>query len=180
MNLNSKITIIKWDITKQDTDAIVNAANKTLLWWWGVDWAIHWAGWSEIMDECEKIRQTTYIDWLPTADTVITTWWNLPANHVIHTVWPIFYEYKDDYWKQDLADCYTNCLHCAVENNISSISFPSISTWVFRCPIEDCSTIAIKTTQEFFKKNNSIKEVRFVLFSDEDYNLYKNTTESLI
>lgn len=168
------ITLTLWDITTQDTDAIVNAANRTLMWWWWVDGAIHRAGWPSILEACEEIRNTTHPDWLDTWEVVITIWGKLPAKYVIHTVWPIFSRYKDDSWKKDLANCYRNSLQCAVDHNLESISFPSISTGVFRCPIEECAQVAIQTVQEFLKNETSVKEVRFILFSEKDLEAYNN------
>lgn len=176
----SKITLIQWDITEQETDAIVNAANRTLLGWWGVDWAIHWAGWPAIMEACDEIRNTTYPDWLPTGEAVITVGGKLFAKYVIHTVWPIFSRYKDESWKIDLANCYVNCLKIATENNLKSISFPSISTGIYRCPIQECSKIAIDTVKNFLSKNQQIEEVRFILFSESDYKVYQNMLCSTI
>lgn len=170
----TSIKIIQWDITEQDTDAIVNAANRTLLGWWWVDGAIHWAGWPAIMEACEEIRKTTYPDWLPTGETIITVGGKLPAKYVIHTVWPIFSRYKDDSWKSDLANCYSNSLQLAIDNSIKTISFPSISTGIYRCPIEDCSKIAVNTVKDFTSKHIEIEEVRFILFSEKDYEIYKN------
>lgn len=169
----AKIKLIQWDITEQDTDAIVNAANRTLLWWWGVDGAIHRAGWPAIMEACEEIRKTTYPDWLPTGEVVITVGGKLPAKYVIHTVWPVFSQYKDDKRKELLANCYKNSLQCAVDHWLESISFPSISTGIYRCPIEECSKIAVETTREFLKNETSLKEVRFILFSEKDYKIYE-------
>ncbi len=169
----TNIAIIQWDITEQDTDAIVNAANRTLLWWWWVDGAIHSAWWQAIYDSCLFVRKTKYPDGLPTSEAVATTWWNLPAKWVIHTVWPIFSNYKDDERKDVLLLCYRNCLKVALDHWIKTISFPSISTGAYRCPIEECSKIAIEEVKNFVEINPEIEEVRFVLFSEKDYEIYK-------
>ena len=171
--MTALITIIQWDITKQDTEAIVNAANSTLLGWWWVDWAIHRFGWPVIFEVCKKIRETEYPNGLPTNHAVITPWWNLPSKRVIHTVWPRFADYKDDRRQDDLLLCYRNCLKIALDNGIKTIAFPSISTGAYGCPIEICSQIAISTVKEFTEINPEIEEVRFVLFSEKDYEIYK-------
>lgn len=168
----TKITLVQWDITHQDTDAIVNAANSTLLWWWWVDGAIHRKWWQAIYDSCLFIRKTAYPNGLPTGEAVATTWWNLPAKRVIHTVWPIFSDYKDDSRKNALLLCYRNCLKVALDHGIKSISFPSISTGVYRCPIEECSKIAVEVAREF-EEYSEIEEIRFILFSEKDYQVYE-------
>ncbi len=168
-----KINIILWDITMQDTESIVNAANSSLLWWWWVDRAIHIAWWDNIFKSCLFIRNTLYPKWLPVWEAIVTTWWKLPAKWVIHTVWPQFKNYKDDSRQNDLYLCYTNCLKEALNHNIQSISFPSISTGAYWCPIEICSQIAVKAVKEFLDINPEIEEVRFVLFSEKDYKIYK-------
>ncbi len=176
--MSTKITLIQWDITEQDTDAIVNAANSTLLWWWGVDGAIHRAGWPAIIEECEKIIKTKLPNGLPTGEAVITTWWKLAAKRVIHTVWPVYSRYKDDSRKDLLASCYKNSLKLAKDHWAKTIAFPSISTWIYRCPIEVCSEIAIGTVKEFIKNNPELEEVRFVLFSEKDYQTYEKTLKN--
>jgi O-acetyl-ADP-ribose deacetylase (regulator of RNase III) len=171
-NVMVKITIIQWDITTQSTNAIVNAANSSLLWWWWVDWAIHRAWWSKILEECKKIRDLQYPEWLPIWEAVITTWWNLLAKYIIHTVWPHYYRNEKD-WKELLEKAYISCLNLAIEKWIKSISFPSISTWAYACPIEECRKIAVSTVKEFTNNHPEIQEVRFVLHSEKDYKIYK-------
>lgn len=175
----TKITIIQWDITKQDTDVIVNAANARLMGWWWVDWAIHKAGWPAILEACKEIKQTMQSDFLPTGEAVITTWWKMPTKYVIHTVWPIYTNYTDNKWMDKLASCYTNSLQLAIDNGCKSISFPSISTGAYMCPIEICNKIALETVSKFVQERPGIDEVRFVLFSDKDCKIYKQTYQTI-
>ncbi len=167
------IILILWDITTQNTDAIVNAANSTLLWWWGVDGAIHRAGWPMILQACQNITRIEYPKGLPTGEAVATVWWNLPAKRVIHTVGPRFSDYKNDDRKDDLFHCYENSLKIALDHGIKTISFPSISTGAYGCPIEECSKIAVETVRGFVELYPEIEEVRFVLFSNKDYWVYQ-------
>ncbi len=169
----TKLILVLWDITTQSTDAIVNAANSTLLWWWGVDGAIHAAGWPAIFDACKEIRDIQYPQGLPTGEAVLTTGGALPAKRVIHTVGPIFSQYRNDSWKGLLAACYANCLKLAIKNGIKSIAFPSISTGDYRCPIEECSKISVEEVKKFIETNPEIEEVRFIVHSEKDYQVYE-------
>jgi O-acetyl-ADP-ribose deacetylase (regulator of RNase III) len=167
---------ITGDITRQDTAAIVNAANSTLLGGGGVDGAIHRAGGPQILEECRSIADA--IGALPPGDAVITGGGSLPARFVIHTVGPIWRGGA----KQEaatLAHAYFNSLSLAAEKNIATISFPSISTGAYRFPIERAAAIAAKTVIEFVRAR-PFEEIRFVLFTDSDYRIYAKAVATLI
>jgi O-acetyl-ADP-ribose deacetylase (regulator of RNase III) len=166
----NEIRTTKGDITKIKTEAIVNAANNSLLGGKGVDGAIHKAAGPELLEECKKLEGCE------TGLAKITKGYNLPAKYVIHTVGPIW-QGGNNNEEEKLASCYKECLELAREKGIESIAFPSISTGAYRFPIEKAAPIAIRTVKEFLKKDTSIKEVVFVLFSDKDYNIYKKILE---
>jgi O-acetyl-ADP-ribose deacetylase (regulator of RNase III) len=168
----AKISIIRGDITTQATDAIVNAANSTLMGGGGVDGAIHHAGGPAILEECKQIvaRQGR----LPAGQAVITTAGNMKAKHVIHTVGPIWH--GGGQGEPDLlAGAYRESLKLAAENNLSSISFPSISTGAYGYPVDKASRIALKTVVSFLSKTTSIKDVIFVLFDNRTLEAYNDT-----
>jgi O-acetyl-ADP-ribose deacetylase len=168
----SKIIFIEGDITKQETDAIVNAANSSLMGGGGVDGAIHRSGGPSILLECEKIVQNQ--GRLPTGQAVITTGGALPAKYVIHTVGPIYLEAKAKAQAEELKNCYLNSLRIAAEKGLTSISFPSISTGAYRYPLSEAAPIAINAVKEFLQKETLIKEVYFVLYNEETYKEYIN------
>nr|WP_294934779.1 O-acetyl-ADP-ribose deacetylase [uncultured Flavobacterium sp.] len=162
------IEVVKNDITKIEVDAIVNAANSSLMGGGGVDGAIHRAGGNAILEDCRKIvaKQGS----CKTGQAVITTAGNLPSTYVIHTVGPVWNGgNKNERGK--LADCYTNSLKLAVENNCKSIAFPNISTGIYGFPKEEAAQIAVKTVSEFLLKHNEIEKVIFVCFDDENERL---------
>ncbi|MCW3785227.1 O-acetyl-ADP-ribose deacetylase [Plebeiibacterium sediminum] len=163
-----KIELIKGDITRLNVDAIVNAANSSLLGGGGVDGAIHRAGGKSIVDECILIRNKQ--GGCPSGEAVITTAGNMPAKYVIHTVGPIYKNGKHDEAKL-LANCYINSLLLAAKNNCKSIAFPNISTGVYGYPKAEAATIAFNAVSEY--KNSKIEQVIFVCYDDENYNLYK-------
>ena len=166
-----KIQLTKGDITKQQTDVIVNAANSSLLGGGGVDGAIHRAGGKAILEQCIAIRNRQ--GGCKTGEAVITTGGNLPAKYVIHTVGPVWNGDKAEK-EQLLANAYHNSLKLTVENNIKTIAFPNISTGVYLFPKNKAAQIAVATVQDFLKENDSIDEVVFVCFDDENYALYNN------
>ena len=174
----SVLTLVTGDITHQETDAIVNAANSSLMGGGGVDGAIHRAGGPEILEECKTIRKTTLPDGLPTGKAVITTAGKLKAKYVIHTVGPVW-KGGDNGEPELLVDAYINSLLLALENRIKTISFPSISTGAYGYPIEKASKIALGSVVGFLEKNTGIDEVRFVLHNSHDLNVYEHTLEEL-
>lgn len=166
----AKLALVPGDITLQKTDAIVNAANSSLMGGGGVDGAIHRAGGPKILEECEKIvaKQGS----LPTGKAVITTGGNLPAKYVIHTVGPIWHGGSSNE-AQLLASAYRESLKLAEKNNLQSIDFPSISTGVYRYPVEQAAKVALETVKSFLQNEaSSIKEVTFVLFDARTYEAY--------
>ncbi len=166
----ARLSIVRGDITAQATDAIVNAANSGLMGGGGVDGAIHRAGGPAILEECKEIvsRQGR----LPTGQAVITTGGNLPARYVIHTVGPVWQGGKEGEAGL-LASAYYESLKVAGENNLGSISFPSISTGAYGYPLAEAAGVALKTVKTFLEeKNTPLKEVVFVLFSGEAYASY--------
>src|SRR5881396_1957475 len=146
--LGGRVLVLIGDITRQNVDAIVNAANSTLLGGGGVDGAIHRSGGPQILQECQQIRQTTYPKGLPTGEAVITTAGKLPAKYVIHTVGPIKGRWGDRDAEM-LANCYTNSLALAVQHNLRSIAFPSISTGAFGYPREEAAAVSSQAIAEF-------------------------------
>jgi O-acetyl-ADP-ribose deacetylase (regulator of RNase III) len=169
----ARITLILGDITEQETDAIVNAANPTLLGGGGVDGAIHRKGGAEILKECMFIRQTLYLEGLPTGKAVATSGGNLKAKNVIHTVGPIW-DGGNNREPELLAEAYRNSLALALKMGVKTISFPSVSTGAYGYPVEKASRAAIKTVVEFLEKNTGIEEVGFVLHSQHDLQIYED------
>ena len=170
-----RIPIIKGDITKQQVDAIVNAANSSLMGGGGVDGAIHRAGGPAILEECRKIIANQGS--CPTGNAVITTAGLLPAKYVIHTVGPVWAGGKNDEANK-LSNCYKNSLQLALEFKIETIAFPNISTGIYGYPKEDAAKIATGTVINFLRTNSSIKQVRFVCFDDENFVLYNRLAGS--
>ncbi len=164
-----KIEIQKADITEIATDAIVNAANTSLLGGGGVDGAIHRKGGKQILEECVAIRNRQ--GGCDVGQAVITTAGNLPSKFVIHTVGPVWNGDKEEK-KKLLADCYRNSLELALQNNIRTIAFPNISTGIYHFPKDKAAEIAIKTVQEFTRKDE-FETIIFACFDDENYELYK-------
>ena len=164
------IELLKGDITKIEVDAIVNAANTSLLGGGGVDGAIHRAGGSAILEACQKIRNQQ--GGCKVGEAVITTGGNLPAKFVIHTVGPVWNGGKSNE-EQLLSSAYKNSLNIALNNQIQTIAFPNISTGIYGFPKVKAAQIAIKTVGEFLATTNVIRKVLFVCFDDENYSLYK-------
>jgi O-acetyl-ADP-ribose deacetylase (regulator of RNase III) len=168
-----KITFVQGDITEQDVDAIVNAANHSLLGGGGVDGAIHRRGGPEILAECQKLRQDKYPDGLPTGQAVATTAGRLKARWVIHTVGPTYAESKDK--SHLLADCFRNSLAIADELGAGTVAFPAISTGVYRWPVDDAARIALETVRA---THTQVNEVRFVLFDQRAYDAFTDQASS--
>jgi len=167
----SRVLLVRGDITDQETDAIVNAANSSLMGGGGVDGVIHRRGGSVIIDECRRIRASKWPDGLPTGEAIITSGGNLKARHVIHAVGPI-YRGGEKGESELLVKAYRSSLRLALDNGIKTVSFPSISTGAYGFPIRKASEIALRAVFEFLEDNGGPEEVRFVLFSDGDLRVY--------
>jgi O-acetyl-ADP-ribose deacetylase (regulator of RNase III) len=165
------LQLIVGDVTDMETDAIVNAANSTLLGGLGVDGAIHSKGGPKILDECKKLRATIWPDGLPTGCVAITFGGNLKARHVIHTVGPIWRGglQGEEYL---LRQAYWNSLKLAVSKGFKTIAFPSISTGAYGYPIKEASYVALKTIKNFFEKESTLEKVYLVLFSEQNFSIY--------
>ncbi|WP_267242378.1 O-acetyl-ADP-ribose deacetylase [Streptomyces sp. PR69] len=159
------ITLVQGDITRQRADAIVNAANSSLLGGGGVDGAIHRRGGPEILAECRALRASRYGKGLPTGQAVATTAGNLDADHVIHTVGPVWSASEDR--SGLLASCYRESLRVATGLGARTVAFPAVSTGVYRWPMDDAARIAIRTVRA--EAAPPIEEVRFVLFDEHAY-----------
>lgn len=161
-----KIIVKQADITREKADAIVNAANSTLLGGGGVDGAIHRTAGPELKAKCRTLGGCK------TGEAKITKGYKLPAKYVIHTVGPV-YRRSDGREAKLLADCYRNCLGLAAEHGVKTIAFPCISTGVYRFPKDKAAEIAVATVREFIKENpEALNEIRFVTFGELDYNIY--------
>lgn len=165
--INNRVIVKVGDITLEESDAIVNAANSTLLGGGGVDGAIHRRGGSQITEECREIRKNKFPGGLPPGEAVITSGGNLSARFVIHTVGPI-YRMNGGRDAEILANCYKNSLRLAIENSLRTIAFPSISTGAFAYPKHEAAAVASKAVEEFIADNKTIEQVRLVFFSASD------------
>ncbi|MFE7501658.1 O-acetyl-ADP-ribose deacetylase [Streptomyces albidoflavus] len=163
----TELTLVKGSITEQDVDAVVNAANSSLLGGGGVDGAIHRQGGPEILAACRDLRASHYGKGLPTGEAVATTAGRLPARWVIHTVGPVWSASEDR--SQLLASCHREVLRVAGELGARTVAFPAISTGVYRWPLEDAARIATETVRA---TPTSVEEVRFVLFDDRAYEVF--------
>lgn len=172
MTLVSRLEAVQGDITKLEVDAIVNAANSSLLGGGGVDGAIHRAAGPELLEECRALGGC------PTGEARITGGYRLPARHVIHTVGPVWH--GGDRGEPDLlASCYRNSLKLAVENDIRTIAFPAISCGVYGYPLEKAAHIAINTVREFLRNNERPDRVYFVGFDDTTHQTYLGCLQQL-
>ena len=169
-NPDSRIQIVHGDITKLDVDAIVNAANSTLLGGGGVDGAIHRAAGPELLTECRALGGCE------PGKAKITRGYRLPARFVIHTVGPIWRGGKRDE-ARILANCYRNSLQLAVDNEVKTIAFPAISCGAYGYPIEQAAQIALETTREFLAATQNIHRVIFVLWGDDVYDAYREALQ---
>ncbi|WP_250400367.1 O-acetyl-ADP-ribose deacetylase [Streptomyces cellostaticus] len=161
------ITLVRGDITRQRADAIVNAANSSLLGGGGVDGAIHRRGGAAILEECRKLRASRYGRGLPTGQAVATTAGALDARWVIHTVGPVWSATEDR--SELLASCYRESLRVADELGARTVAFPAVSTGVYRWPMDDAARIALETVRD---TPTSVEEARFVLFDERAYRAF--------
>ncbi|QIP83756.1 O-acetyl-ADP-ribose deacetylase [Streptomyces sp. Tu 2975] len=168
------VTLVRGDITEQHADAIVNAANSSLLGGGGVDGAIHRRGGPEILAECRALRASHYGKGLATGQAVATTAGRLDAEHVIHTVGPVHSASEDR--SALLASCYHESLRVAAELGARTVAFPAISTGIYGWPIDDGARIAVRTVRE--AAVTPVEEVRFVLFDDSAYAAFASALES--
>ena len=169
---NAAIELREGDITDQDTDAIVNAANRSLLGGGGVDGAIHRAAGPQLLAECRTLGGCE------TGDAKITRGYNLKARHVIHTVGPIYHS-AGKKAPELLSSCYRRSLEVAGQNKLKSIAFPSISTGAYGYPLEEAAPIALKTVMDYVTDHPDIQRVRFVLFGRDAYQAYEKVLKDL-
>jgi O-acetyl-ADP-ribose deacetylase (regulator of RNase III) len=172
------VRLVRGDITEMETDAIVNAANSSLMGGGGVDGAIHRKGGPKILEECKKIRATDWPEGLPTGKAIITSAGNLKAKHVIHTVGPVWHGgHRGE--PELLAQAYQNSLRMAISNGLETVAFPSISTGAYGYPIGDASCVALRAAKDFLEKEDSLSEVVFVLFSEWDFKVYVDSAKEV-
>ena len=169
--LQGRVVVKPGDITREQVDAVVNAANGSLMGGGGVDGAIHRAGGPEIRKQCEEIRRSVYPTGLPAGEAVITTAGKLPANYVIHTVGPVYGSGGADKARL-LAACYRNSLRLAAEKELKTIAFPAISTGAYGYPLADAARVSSQAIEDSLKAHESIQEVRLVFFSEADAKVF--------
>ncbi|MEU6889210.1 O-acetyl-ADP-ribose deacetylase [Streptomyces viridosporus] len=162
--MSATLTLVRGDITRQSADAIVNAANSSLLGGGGVDGAIHRRGGPAILEECRRLRASRYGEGLPTGRAVATTAGDLDARWVIHTVGPVFSREEDR--SALLASCYRESLRVADGLGARTVAFPAVSTGVYGWPMEDAARIAVETVRD---AETAVEEIRFVLFDEQAY-----------
>ncbi len=174
----TEVRFVQGDITDQDADAIVNAANSGLMGGGGVDGSIHRRGGPKILEECRRVRQSEWPEGLPAGKAVITGGGSLKARYVVHTVGPM--------WKggrrgepETLAQCYTASLDLAVRHGLQSVAFPSISTGAYGYPVREASRVALRAVKVFVEREGKPAKVTFVVFSDGDLETYLQTLEEL-
>lgn len=173
------LRLVQGDLTDEAVDAVVNAANASLMGGGGVDGAIHRRGGPAILDACKVVRRDQYPDGLPTGQAVVTTGGNLPARHVIHTVGPVWR--GGNAGEPDLlADAYRNALEQARRHGLRTVAFPSISTGIFGFPIERAAPIALGVAAGAVRQHpEAFDEIRFVLFSAPDFAVYRQALKAL-
>ena len=165
--MHPRITIKVGDITREQVDAIVNAANSSLMGGGGVDGAIHRAGGPEILEACKRIREATYPNGLPTGEVVITTGGQLPARYVIHTVGPLYGRHRGDEPRL-LAACYENSIALAAQHGLRTLAFPAISTGIYGYPKHEAAEVAVEAVERALERHRTVEEVRLVFFSAND------------
>ncbi len=168
---DTTVEVVRGDLTLQDTDAIVNAANNKLAPGGGVSGAIHRAAGPSLWEECRTLNGCA------TGEAKITGGYNLKAKHVIHTVGPVYSGSKQD--AVLLRQCYQNSLAVALSNGLESVAFPSISTGIFGYPVQEAAPVALQAVRDFIQDNPGLKLVRFVLFSEADYDVYRDAAAGL-
>ena len=169
--LGGRVVVKVGDITQEAVDAVVNAANGTLLGGGGVDGAIHRAGGPAILDECRNLRANYYPDGLPTGGAVLTTAGRMPARHVIHTVGPVYGSGGPDK-AEKLARCYRNSLRIAAEEGLATVAFPAISTGIYGYPMDEAAAVSSRAIQDSLRSSPSIREVRLVFFLPRDADVF--------
>jgi O-acetyl-ADP-ribose deacetylase (regulator of RNase III) len=168
-----RVRVVVGDITREDVDALVNAANSSLMGGAGVDGAIHRAGGAQILEECREIRRTRFPDGLPTGEAVITTGGRLAARYVVHTVGPVWGRHGGRE-AELLSACYRNSLRLVVEHGLVSVAFPAISTGAYGYPREQAAAVCSQAVKDFLADDATIKEVRLVFFSNGDREVFLN------
>jgi len=176
---DAKIRLVRRDITDMETDAIVNAANSSLMGGGGVDGAIHKRGGPRILEECKRLRAREWPKGLPTGKAAMTTGGNLKTRYVIHTVGPIW---RGGNQKEPelLAEAYLNSLKLAASKKLKTVAFPSISTGAYGYPIEKASRIALATVKNFLEREDKLDKVVFVLFSRSDLEIYRDAWKEIL
>jgi len=169
----SRLELVEGDITEQDTEAIVNAANPSLLGGGGVDGAIHRAAGPQLLEECRTLGGCQ------TGDAKITKGYRLKAKHVIHTVGPIYYR-DGERARELLASAYRRSLEVASENSVRSVSFPSISTGAYGYPMDEAAPLALQTAINYLESHSDIELVRFVLFGHRAYQVYEKALQKIL
>lgn len=172
----AEIVLRKGDLTSETADVLVNAANSSLLGGGGVDGALHRRGGPAILAECREIRRKQYEKGLPVGQAVATTAGDLPARWVVHTVGPVWSASQDR--SELLADCHRNALRVADELGAETVAFPAISTGVYRYPLREAARVATAAVREILPTLNHVREVRFVLFSDDAYAAFDEALKS--
>jgi len=170
----SKLELVEGDITAQDTDAIVNAANPSLLGGGGVDGAIHRTAGPELLAECRTLGGCR------TGEAKITKGYRLKAGHVIHTVGPVYHREGPTRSAELLASAYRRSLEVVSENNLRSVAFPSISTGAYGYPLEEAAPIALQTAIDYLQAHTDIELVRFVLYGQQAYQVYERALQSIM
>jgi O-acetyl-ADP-ribose deacetylase (regulator of RNase III) len=176
---NAKIRLVQGDITDVDADAIVNAANPTLMGGGGVDGAIHRKGGPTILEECKRIRASEWPNGLSTGKAVVTSGGNLKAKYVIHTVGPIWHGSSHGEPRL-LADAYENSLELAASKKLKTLAFPSISTGAYGYPVEKASRTALTTVKQFLERESTLREITFALFTEHDFKVYKEAANEIL
>lgn len=170
------IDVVRGDITRQHVDAIVNAANSTLMGGGGVDGAIHAAAGPALLEACRGVRIDAYPDGLPVGHAVATTAGDLPASFVIHTVGPKYWEYPDG-GADFLAECHRASLREALRVGARSVAFPAISCGVYGWSAQDAAPLAVAAVRDFLARREDVDVVRFVLFNDDAFNAFRAAVE---